>query len=540
MNPLSFLKENKVFLWLLALVFLAYLWLAWQPIESLLPSFLVDDAFYYFKTAVNLTNGLGPTFDGEHITNGYHPLWMGISAAIFYFFPGDKILPIHILLTISTLLFFLTSMLIWKIISALTDDKLIPPLLVLAYVLNPWNLSFYLGGLETPLALFLFTIFLWIFLKTLKNADSLRNFLFLGIVGGLLVLSRLDYGVFLAAAFIFLGFRLRESRFKKMAWFGLPAFLLAAPWFFYNYIYFGSFVPASGLAYTLINHQLWFYKERSLTYIGLWSLHNFFGTVASNLNTLGWPIYYSTRDMLKSFFWMAGTVLIPLLVIGYFYKKKKIEFINFLKELFSSKEATALLVFFAGYSLLVIAHGAIRWSGRSWYFGTFPIFATILVALVLSRATFYSYRRKALAILAILLGASYFLNFNKVLSENISQLEMYQVAVWMRENLPADARIASFNSGIHGYFSDRFVMNSDGLINNSAYEAMKENRVWELWQKNRIDYLVDYEVVLTYRYKSFLGIEDPLSKVVKIEIPELIRSRAYGGTFVNVYKLNFD
>src|SRR3989344_5370061 len=133
------LKENKVFLGLLSLIFLAYLWLAWQPIESLLARFLVDDAFYYFKTAINLTSGLGPTFDGEHTTNGYHPLWMGISAAIFYFFPGDKILPLHIVLPLSAILFFLTSILVWKIILTFTNDKLAPPLLVLAYAINPWN-----------------------------------------------------------------------------------------------------------------------------------------------------------------------------------------------------------------------------------------------------------------------------------------------------------------------------------------------------------------------------------------------------------------
>ncbi|MDP3999615.1 MAG: hypothetical protein Q8P76_03440 [bacterium] len=537
MNLITSLKENKVFLGLLMLIFFAYLWLAWQPIESLLARFLVDDAFYYFKTAINLTSGLGPTFDGEHATNGYHPLWMGISAAVFYFFPGDKILPLHIILTLSAILFFLTSVLIWKIISTFTNDKLAPSLLVLTYAINPWNLSFYLSGLETPLALFLFTVFFRIFLKILKGGDSPKNLILLGIIGGLLVLSRLDYGVFLAAVFIFLGFRFGKLRWKQLLFFGLPAFLLAAPWFLYNYFYFGSFVPASGLAYTLINHRLWFYKERSLTYIGLWSLHNFFGTVASNISTLGWPIYYSTRDMLKSFFWMAGTALIPSAIIFYFYKKKKMELGSFLKELFSSKEWLALLVFFAGYFLLVAGHGAIRWSGRSWYFATFPIFATIFIALVLSRATLYSYRRKALVVLAVLLSVSYLGHFNKILSENINQLGMYQVAIWTKNNLPADARVAAFNSGIMGYFSDRFVMNSDGLINNSAYKAMKENKIWQLFQDNRIDYLVDYEVVLTYRYKSFFGIDDPISRVTKIDTPELIGARAYGGTFVNVYKL---
>ena len=86
------LKENKIFLVILFLIFFIYLWLAWQPIEKLLSAFLVDDAFYYFKPALNLAGGLGPTFDGEHLTNGYHPLWMGIVAVVYYFFPDDKIL----------------------------------------------------------------------------------------------------------------------------------------------------------------------------------------------------------------------------------------------------------------------------------------------------------------------------------------------------------------------------------------------------------------------------------------------------------------
>ncbi len=535
--PAIFLRENRILLGLLFLIFLAYLWLAWQPIENLLSGFLVDDSFYYFKTAANLTKGLGPTFDGEHPTNGYHPLWMAVVTAVYYFSPDDKILPIHVLLTIASILFFLTGILIWKIISAFSEDKLIPAFFLLAYVLSPWNLAFYLSGLETPLTLFLFTVFFLIFLKVLRDEDSLMNFFFLGIIGGLLVLSRLDYGIFLAAVFIFIWFRNKKLFWKKMIFFGLPAFFVAAPWFLYNYFYFGSFVPASGLAYTLINHQLWFYKERSLLYVGLWSLHGFLGTIASTLNTLGWPIHYAGKNLLKSFFWMAGTASIPLAVSVYFYKKKRAESVIFLKEFFSLKEWTVLRVLFSGYFLLMIIHGAVRWSGRPWYFSTFPIFAMIFSALILSRPTLRAYRRKALFILAVLLGASYSLNFNRILSENVNQLEMYQVAIWVRDNLPADSRIASFNSGIHGYFSGHFVMNSDGLINNSAYEAMKENRLWQLFQKNQIDYIVDYETVLTYRYKSFFGIDDPISRVVKIDIPESIRSGSYGGTNMSIYKL---
>jgi hypothetical protein len=45
--------------------------------------FMADDAFYYFQVAKNLAVGLGSTFDGVHVTNGYHPLWLLISAAAF-------------------------------------------------------------------------------------------------------------------------------------------------------------------------------------------------------------------------------------------------------------------------------------------------------------------------------------------------------------------------------------------------------------------------------------------------------------------------
>ena len=39
-------------------------------------SLMVDDAFYYQRIAANVASGNGSTFDGEHSTNGYHPLWL--------------------------------------------------------------------------------------------------------------------------------------------------------------------------------------------------------------------------------------------------------------------------------------------------------------------------------------------------------------------------------------------------------------------------------------------------------------------------------
>src|ERR1044071_8162032 len=35
-----------------------------------------EDGFYYFKIAQNAAHGLGSSFDGVNLTNGYHPLWL--------------------------------------------------------------------------------------------------------------------------------------------------------------------------------------------------------------------------------------------------------------------------------------------------------------------------------------------------------------------------------------------------------------------------------------------------------------------------------
>ena len=96
------------------------------------------------------------------------------------------------------------------------------------------------------------------------------------------------------------------------------------------------------------------------------------------------------------------------------------------------------------------------------------------------------------------------------------------MALFTNSFLQKEARIADFNSGILGYFSDRFVMNSDGLVNQAAYDALKENRLWDLFKKNRIQYIVDYEIVLTYRYKPFFGIEDPIKKIKRVDMPNFI------------------
>ena len=84
-----------------------------------------------------------------------------------------------------------------------------------------------------------------------------------------------------------------------------------------------------------------------------------------------------------------------------------------------------------------------------------------------------------------------------------NQKEMYVVATWMKQNLPKSAIIGSWNSGIFGYFSERKVINLDGLINNDILIYLKSNSLYDYMEKQKINYIIDYDVMLYWQEKYF-------------------------------------
>jgi hypothetical protein len=89
----------------------------------------------------------------------------------------------------------------------------------------------------------------------------------------------------------------------------------------------------------------------------------------------------------------------------------------------------------------------------------------------------------------------------------------YQAARWMAENLPSDAICASWNAGQIGYFSDRTVINLDGLINGVDYynrvirgEVSRMDYIYE----NGVSHLVDYKLEQRVPHKFSLLLEVPI------------------------------
>ncbi len=179
--------------------------------------FIRDDAYYYFKIAQNISQGLGSTFDGIHLTNGYHPLWMLVCIPIFALARFDLILPLRVLLIVMSLLSVSTAIILYRLISA-TVSRLTGMLAAIYWVFSPFVVwTYYKQGLESGIALFFIMLFLYILYKFeqkwRETQPNIQQIAVLGFVAVLVAFSRLDLIFFTAIAGIWIIFRATPMRY---------------------------------------------------------------------------------------------------------------------------------------------------------------------------------------------------------------------------------------------------------------------------------------------------------------------------------------
>src|SRR5690242_13259931 len=107
---------------LVGLVLLIHLYAALTPADSLMRWFPSDDGFYYFKTAQNITEGHGISFDGLGRDSGFHPLWMALITPLFALARLDLILPLRLLVLLAGVLNAGTAVLLYRL-----TKRVIPP-----------------------------------------------------------------------------------------------------------------------------------------------------------------------------------------------------------------------------------------------------------------------------------------------------------------------------------------------------------------------------------------------------------------------------
>jgi 4-amino-4-deoxy-L-arabinose transferase-like glycosyltransferase len=467
--------------------FLFRVCLVWQPTKVLVEKNLPDDSFYYFLIAHNFTQNGMVSFDSINLTNGFHPLWLIIISPIYRLISPLSDIQVHITLTLACVLELFTFICIYKIVGKFSKRKEIGLLAIVYYAFNPAIIFQTTNGLETALEMLFLSLFLWGFLNWMENKLKFRWATVVGIISGLLFLARSDTIFFII---IFYGFVIITwgifKYWKQIFISGIFALLTISPWIIWNYIVFGSFVQVSGIAVPYAIYQRFLEVNPGSSIITF--------------------IEEGIRQIFNWGFWMRGDPIGMPFIVGIIFwffiiidliRRKNIPEFN--------KYKLFLALTISSGVCLIVVHAGIRWYPRPWYFIPTSLIFSIAFSMLFDR---YQFNQNKFKILNILIFVYYlttgYLYWNVGLYP--WQKQMYQGAFWLKENIPDSLKVGSFNAGIYAFYSEKPIINLDGVVNNSAFEAIKNKNIIGYLAENRINYLIDYDSAIKNEYAPFMGI----------------------------------
>lgn len=466
--------------WIAVLVFAAALLprllIVLTPIPTQLDKVLPDDAYYYFLTAQNIVRSGSPSVDGLHPSNGWHPLWMLANTTIYSLPYSDPDLPVRLVLGLGAVCDSLAAALIFLGTRRFVGEAA-AAVGGLSYAVNTMPMFQSVNGLETGLAA-LCIAGAWMLTLRLTDKPTPLNAALWGGVFGLTFLARTDTALILVPLGLYALWRLRRS-IPLVVVGAAVAGIVVAPWLLWNQANFGSFLEQSSS-----NAVPWAARARFLME-----------------NPESAQFGESLRVLLHAPYWLRGDYLGAPPLMG---------FVLWLLALWGMYRARqqalsqiALLLLLGGAALLLV-HTLVRWYPRPWYF------VVTAQSLALGLALFWHVtesKRIKLAMLAF--GLVGMVAFGWMAWQigyyPWQQTHQYAAALWARDNLPADARLASMNSGIIGYYSGRTTVNLDGVVNPAAFEAIQNYRLLDFMRETEVDYFLDSDNALQSEYAPFMG-----------------------------------
>jgi hypothetical protein len=327
--------------------------------------YFAADAFYYLNVADKYQKAGFSSFDGNHPTNGFHPLWQNILNISFSKIQ-DPISRINFVFFLSvflvTLGYVFVALAISKIYesSAISIFAIIPGFLFVffSFILfpygSPWS---FMNGMETPLSVFMFGIFI-LFLSSNNGKDFLKqkNLLIFSLLLTILGFARLDDFFLLLAFSIFILINSEQKDRLKNSFLILtiPAISIVV-YLINNKSYSDFFLPVSGLMKSNFSFDNLIYTFSS--FFSIWIKDNFFGEHA---------------------FWRIILLYFPLITALLFLlkiKSKGNNNLNFLIPL------SFYVIFKSIYNLFFVNF----WDQGHWYFALSILITNILIMDFVSR-----------------------------------------------------------------------------------------------------------------------------------------------------------
>ncbi|MCS6773007.1 MAG: hypothetical protein RMM31_09505 [Anaerolineae bacterium] len=445
---------------------------------------LVDDAFYYFRIAFNLTRGLGSTFDGLAPTNGYHPLWMLLLLPIFTLVQTARdgaVLAAGLGAAIWSIGGFVAAALARRILMS----SLSALVFTLLYLFLPQLVLRSLDGLETSLVVVCYLLFFWWVARGVARPSRVFYAIH-GALSGMLFLARTDAAVVIFPVSIGVWLSHLRACYSRrqccadLALAGAVALLAVAPWLVWNWVTFGQIVQTSGTA-------LSFLYQRYAAEVNFWGTPEFIQigvnillhVLAQHLFHAGlWIGEYPTQPWTAI---VAALAYIGLLaaVIGFIWKRTRA----------CQNLRWAALSVPTGFLLLVFVHTVVRWAPREWYYAP-TILATYAGLLFAGE---YLLRPLASYMLFALLGGLLVWYGRPWQWQGlyVSQVQTFEHLAGVDEVcFPQGARVGSSDAGIRSVLWNRVTLvNLDGLVNSQVVEAYRKREGLAYLDATGIDYI---------------------------------------------------
>jgi hypothetical protein len=449
--------------------------------QSQLSSYIADDAFYYFKVAANLATTHRITYDGEGLTNGFHPLWLMLITPLYTAAGNgeDFVLRVQWL---SLLLQVCSVCLLYVTLLRLRASLWTAFIGSALFAVHSTFIDFQFNGLETALnTLVLFGLFN-AFLTVYTTPDlPLRRYLFLGGMAAMAFLVRTDNAIALIVLYaVLLWLLIPRREVSKLIASGLLAAVVVSPWLLWNLHHFGSLIQTSGMVETAIYGKPAFNAVTTLGKLVFAPLH----------------IYNFTAELSRLFVFPAYQDVLSLAIL--------VAWLYCLSVLLASNRSTPQLRAVAVFSLAVFLvfcyHAAFRHFVRSWYYisaTTALMFAAYALAVFAEHNHNVLTRRAAHVSLTLWLISALCWHWPGKLAGTVTgDTPHLTVATWIGENTPPDAVIGSMNSGILSYLTPRKVINLDGVMDVRSLQARWDKREATYVHERGIQYLVDNDGAL--------------------------------------------
>ena len=406
-------------------------------------NFSLDDALIYQRYLKNFIDGNGLVYNlGEKFNGLTSPLYIYICMIV-----SGITREIATSLLIVNCLLLISSAVILAIILYNMEQPVVG--FICSIVLVSSKYFYLVFGMESNLFVLMSLCCIYFYFK--------KNLTFLSIFSAGLILTRGE-GIFLLLLLFFLIMK-ENKKAVKIKYFVIFILILCANYIF-NLYYYGSFFPQTLSAKIAQGSS------------GLWGRFGFL---------TGASVLFGISFNNQAFY---------IIIVSIF------AFIGFAKHY----REKFLLILFAYVILITFFYLALHIPNYHWYYSIHMLTLFILVSYGAYDVFIYISKNTVNAILKYSLLAVIFVypigtqvQMFILLQKEAPHKEYEMIGEWLRDNTPADSKIAAVEIGHLGWYSDRYVIDILGLVNPMNAEFIGQRKFSKWFDYYKPDYVVVHD-----------------------------------------------